>query len=224
MEGRLGRSSAGGRRGRGRARFPARRHPGPMGNAEAQVAGVLLAAGGGSRMGGRPKALLEYRGRLLVEHAAGVLRAGGCAPVHVVLGAAREEVSARADLRGCTVVECAEWASGMGASLRAGLASLTGTGCVAAVIGLVDTPGVTPEAVARVIAAHRAGAGLAAAVYGGRRGHPVLIGAGHWPGVAEAACGDAGSDEDVDTPEQWSRHQGGGSGVQQFVDNPPRGN
>jgi nicotine blue oxidoreductase len=198
-----------------------------MGNAEAQVAGVLLAAGGGRRMGGRPKALLEYRGRLLVEHAAGVLRAGGCAPVHVVLGAAREEVTARADLRGCTVV------------------SLASTGCAAAVIGLVDTPGVTPEAVARVIAAHRAGAGLAAAVYGGRRGHPVLIGAGHWPGVAEAAsgdtgaraylaahaaelrlveCGDVASDEDLDTPEQWSRHQGRGSGVQQFVDNPPRGN
>jgi nicotine blue oxidoreductase len=216
-----------------------------MGNAEAQVAGVLLAAGGGRRMGGRAKALLEYRGRLLVEHAAGVLRAGGCAPVHVVLGAARQEVTARADLRGCTVVECAEWASGMGASLRAGLASLAGTGCAAAVIGLVDTPGVTPEAVARVIAAHRAGAGLAAAVYGGRRGHPVLIGAGHWPGVAEAAsgdtgaraylaahaaelrlveCGDVASDEDLDTPEQWSRHQGRGSGVQQFVDNPPRGN
>ncbi|NEA15849.1 NTP transferase domain-containing protein, partial [Streptomyces halstedii] len=32
------------------------------------VAGVLLAAGGGRRLGGRPKALLEHRGRPLVEH------------------------------------------------------------------------------------------------------------------------------------------------------------
>ena len=53
------------------------------------VAGLLLAAGGGRRLGGRPKALLAHRGRLLVEHAAEVLRVGGCARVHVVLGDAR---------------------------------------------------------------------------------------------------------------------------------------
>ncbi|MFE0084546.1 NTP transferase domain-containing protein, partial [[Kitasatospora] papulosa] len=50
------------------------------------VAGVLLAAGGGRRLGGRPKALLEHRGRPLVEHAVRALRNGGCGPVHVVLG------------------------------------------------------------------------------------------------------------------------------------------
>ncbi|MGW7556852.1 NTP transferase domain-containing protein, partial [Streptomyces rimosus] len=38
------------------------------------VAGLLLAAGGGRRLGGRPKALLDFRGRPLVEHAARVLR------------------------------------------------------------------------------------------------------------------------------------------------------
>ncbi|NEE36001.1 NTP transferase domain-containing protein, partial [Streptomyces sp. SID7982] len=43
-----------------------------------QVTGLLLAAGGGRRLGGRPKALLEYGGRPLVEHAVAALRAGGC--------------------------------------------------------------------------------------------------------------------------------------------------
>ncbi|MYS11359.1 NTP transferase domain-containing protein, partial [Streptomyces sp. SID6041] len=52
-----------------------------------RVAGLLLAAGGGRRLGGRPKALLTHRGRPLVEYAVGVLRAAGCEVVHVVLGA-----------------------------------------------------------------------------------------------------------------------------------------
>ncbi|WP_234101548.1 NTP transferase domain-containing protein, partial [Streptomyces venezuelae] len=56
------------------------------------VAGLLLAAGGGRRLGGRPKALLSHRGRPLVEHAVGVLRAAGCEVVHVVLGASAELV------------------------------------------------------------------------------------------------------------------------------------
>ncbi|MYW10849.1 NTP transferase domain-containing protein, partial [Streptomyces sp. SID2563] len=58
----------------------------------AQIAGLLLAAGGGRRLGGRPKALLEHRGRPLVEHALRTLREGGCGPVHVVLGASADEV------------------------------------------------------------------------------------------------------------------------------------
>ncbi|MEU4682691.1 nucleotidyltransferase family protein [Streptomyces xinghaiensis] len=89
------------------------------------IAGLLLAAGGGRRLGGRPKALLPHRGRPLVEHAARALRDGGCAPVHVVLGAAEEEVRERAELPGCVLVGNPHWAEGMGSSLRAGLASLS---------------------------------------------------------------------------------------------------
>ncbi|MYW33327.1 NTP transferase domain-containing protein, partial [Streptomyces sp. SID2119] len=68
-----------------------------------KAAGVLLAAGGGRRLGGRPKALLEHHGRPLVEHALRALRNGGCGPLHVVLGAAADEVRARADLTGSAV-------------------------------------------------------------------------------------------------------------------------
>ncbi|WP_078843798.1 NTP transferase domain-containing protein [Streptomyces albus] len=92
---------------------------------EPRVAGLLLAAGGGRRLGGRPKALLPHRRRPLVEHAARALRDGGCEPVHVVLGAAEEEVRARAELPGCVLVGNPQWEAGMGSSLRAGLASLS---------------------------------------------------------------------------------------------------
>ncbi|MFF2328103.1 MULTISPECIES: NTP transferase domain-containing protein [unclassified Streptomyces] len=157
------------------------------------VAGLLLAAGGGRRLGGRPKALLEHRGRPLVEHAVRVLREGGCDRVHVVVGAAAAEVRARADLAGCTVTVNPEWAEGMGSSLRAGLGALSGTGADAALVLLVDQPGIGADAVARVRSAYRSRASLVAASYGGERGHPVLFGADRWADIASGAVGDQGA-------------------------------
>lgn len=155
------------------------------------VAGLLLAAGAGRRFG-MPKALVEHRGALLVEHAVRVLLDAGCAPVVVVLGASADEVRARADLAGTTVVDNPGWAEGMSSSLRAGLTELAGSGADAVVVLPVDTPGVTAAAVRRL--AERAGAdALARATYDGAPGHPVLIGRAHWDGVRAEAVGDEGA-------------------------------
>jgi nicotine blue oxidoreductase len=180
----------------------------------------VLAAGAGRRYGG-PKALVVHQGRLLVERAVDTVRAAGCAPVVVVLGAAGDRVRARADLAGATPVDNPDWDTGMGSSLRTGLAALATTGAVAAVVLLVDMPGVGPEAVRRVTAAATPDALVMAGYAGGRRGHPVLLGRDHWAGVAEAAhgdvgarpylrahaalvrvvpCGDVADDADLDTP------------------------
>ncbi|MFE9168774.1 NTP transferase domain-containing protein [Streptomyces kebangsaanensis] len=164
-----------------------------MTRTEHEVAGLVLAAGGGRRLGGRPKALLEHRGRPLVEHAAGVLRAAGCERVHVVLGARAGEVRERARLEGCVLVDNPEWERGMGSSLRAGLDSLAGTGAPAALVLLVDQPGVGVEAAARVRAAYRDETSLVSAAYEGTRGHPVLLGAAHWAGITASATGDRGA-------------------------------
>nr|WP_107907895.1 nucleotidyltransferase family protein [Streptomyces chartreusis] len=157
------------------------------------VAGLLLAAGGGRRLGGRPKALLPHRGRPLVEHAAGVLRTAGLTRVHVVLGARAAVVREQAELGDCVLVENPDWADGMGSSLRAGLDSLAGTGARAALVSLVDQPGIGPEAVARVLAAYEDETSLVSAAYDGVRGHPVLFGAAHWAGIAATATGDQGA-------------------------------
>lgn len=158
-----------------------------------EVVGLVLAAGGGRRLGGRPKALLPHRGRPLIEHAVGVLRAGGCARVHVVLGARADAVRERASLPGCVLVDNPGWEEGMGSSLRAGLGSLAGSGARAALVSLVDQPGIGPEAVARVLAAYASPSTLAAAAYAGERGHPVLFGAAHWAGITASATGDRGA-------------------------------
>ena len=160
---------------------------------EQQVAGLVLAAGGGRRLGGRPKALLQHHGRPLVEHAVGVLRAAGCTRVHVVLGARADAVRERAELEGCVLVENPEWGQGMGTSLRAGLDSLAGTGARAALVSLVDQPGIGPEAAGRVLAGYRDERSLVSAAYDGVRGHPVLFGSAHWAGIAETATGDRGA-------------------------------
>jgi nicotine blue oxidoreductase len=153
----------------------------------ARVAGVVLAAGSGSRFGG-PKALAELDGERLVDRATRVLRAGGCDPVLVVLGAAVVDVPG-AD----AVVVNDDWATGMGSSLRAALAAPELAGCSAVVLVLVDQPGIRASAVRAVVDAHRAGADLALARYDDGTGHPVLVARAHWSGVAEAAVGDVGA-------------------------------
>jgi CTP:molybdopterin cytidylyltransferase MocA len=175
-------------------------------------------------MGG-PKALVELDGEPLLRRALRALAEGGCAPVVVVLGAGAAEAAPLVP-DGVRAVVADGWAEGMGASLRAGLAALQGTGADAAVVHLVDLPGVTATAIGRLAA----GAGpdaLARAAYDGRPGHPVLLGRAHWAGVAAVATGDAGARDylaghpdlalvecgdvatpgDLDTPEALARYR-----------------
>ena len=156
------------------------------------IAAVVLAAGGGRRYG-MPKALVEYEGSLLVERAVRTARAV-CDPVLVVLGARAVDVWRAADLDGATVLANRDWETGMASSLRAGLEGLRGwPGRIdAALVTLVDMPGMTAAALARV-AAHAAPDALAVATYGGVRSHPVLLGREHWAGVGETATGDEGA-------------------------------
>ncbi|MEU1586878.1 NTP transferase domain-containing protein [Micromonospora sp. NPDC005710] len=155
------------------------------------VGGLLLAAGAGRRYG-LPKALAVAHGRLFLDIALAALRDGGCDPVVVVLGAAADRIRLVADLDGATVAVNRDWSSGMGSSLRVGLHTLRSTGVSAAVVQLVDTPGVTAAAVAR-LAAHAGERTIAAATYQGRRGHPVLLGRAHWSGATRMATGDTGA-------------------------------
>lgn len=155
------------------------------------MAGLVLAAGGGSRMG-RPKALIPYGGQLLVERACRLLGDAGCAPVLAVLGAAADEVRAAASLPGVTCVRNPDWRTGMGSSLRVGLAALPAD-ADAVVVTLVDTPLLGVGSVRRLAAAWQAGAAAAVATYGGEPGHPVLLSRAVLSDVAAAATGDRGA-------------------------------
>ena len=128
-----------------------------------------------------------------------------------MLGARADEVRAGADLRGAEVVVCEDWAEGMGASLRRGLAAVGDADEV--VIMLADQPFLTAAVVARV----RAAPGPAArAVFAGAPGHPVVLrrraaraapasctataaSAGGWTRSTEVECGDLADPRDIDT-------------------------
>jgi len=178
------------------------------------ISGIVLAAGAGSRHGG-PKALvpgwLDAATRLLLD--------AGCERVVVVLGAGADDArrvlppDPRIEIRTAT-----DWADGMGASLRAGLAHASGD---AVLITLVDLPGTPGTVVARLLATTdetkirptttadgappsgddqldegpRADLrdALRQATYAGRPGHPVLIGAHHWRELSESLSGDRGA-------------------------------
>ena len=149
------------------------------------VAGILLAAGQGSRLG-QPKALVEIGGESLARRGVALLRRGGAAPVVVVTGAVA------VDLPGVLTVHNPDWRTGMGSSLAAGLATVP-EGCPAAVVALVDQPLIGPEAVRRLIAAHATGASIAVAAYDGAPRNPVLLAREHWAEVIALAVGDAGA-------------------------------
>jgi CTP:molybdopterin cytidylyltransferase MocA len=198
---------------------------------------VLLAAGEGSRLG-RPKALVELHGRTLAERGIDLLRSGGADPILIVTGAAPVR------LPGTQAVDNPDWRTGMGSSLRAALQALTDAGAGesvrasagrtagggpnvgAVVVALADQPLVGPEAVARLIAAYRAGASVAVAAYDGQPRNPVLLAREHWPEVMATAtgdtgaraflrvradlvtlveCGDTGRPDDIDTPADLAR-------------------
>ena len=150
------------------------------------VAGLVLAAGEGRRFGG-PKALAQLAGVRLVDLAVGVLRSADL-PVYVVAGATP------LDVPGATVVHNDEWRTGMGSSLRAGLAALPDQTEAALVIP-VDQPGLTGAAVRRVLeaAGPKRREALVVATYDGRPGHPVLLGCDHWSPAAELAVGETGA-------------------------------
>lgn len=158
------------------------------------VAGLLLAAGAGTRMGG-PKALVEGAdGVAWVVSSARALLDGGCDEVVVVIGAAADRVRRQLADHPVRPVFASSWSEGMGASLRVGLSALaTDSRAEAAVVHLVDLPDVGADVVERLVAVAEHDA-LARAAYDGERfGHPVLIGRDHWRGVIAAAVEDRGA-------------------------------
>ena len=212
------------------------------------VAGLVLAAGAGSRFG-QPKALVRGAdGVPWLVRTVGVLRAAGCAPVIVVLGAegaAAAELLAEAGLteavsptfagpvyanttavhptavhpidtepagpefadsgpaglspteRTTVVAYADDWAEGLSASLRRGLEAALGVfgDPVAVVVVPVDVPDLDAATVTRVLDADGGvtGDSLRQAVFGGRPGHPVLIGRAHWEPLRTQLTGDTGA-------------------------------
>jgi molybdenum cofactor cytidylyltransferase len=143
------------------------------------VIGVILAAGAGRRLSGC-KALLDLGGRTALERCLETLRAAGLDELRVVLGHQADEVQAAVDLSSVQVVLNPDPDRGQTSSVRLGLGADAGPphGCL---LHTVDHPLVRARDVRALLQAWEArAAGVEVVVpsVDGRRGHPVLLGAG----------------------------------------------
>jgi CTP:molybdopterin cytidylyltransferase MocA len=163
-----------------------------------KIAGLVLAAGGGSRLG-RPKADLMVGGVRLVDRAFESCVVAGLNPVVVVLGALWLTPQPLTQGPGgdppqIWLVGNPDWATGMASSLQAGLTALLADNDIGAVVvTLVDTPCVGQEHLSRIALALRRGATAAVATYSGQARTPVGLTREVWADVAGAVTWDQGA-------------------------------
>jgi molybdenum cofactor cytidylyltransferase len=145
------------------------------------VTGLVLAAGGSSRLG-QPKQLLPYRGGTLLGHAVATARSCAFRQLVVAIGGSADAVRAGVDLRGADVVENRDYGAGCSSSVAAAL-SVVDARCDVLVLMLGDQPGVTSDTVAALLAA-RGDAMLAVCRYDDGRGHPFAFSRALFPELA----------------------------------------
>jgi len=190
------------------------------------VGAVLLAAGEGSRLGGRPKALLELGGVPLIRRQLIALSGAGVDEVVVVLGHHAAAIEAAVAEFPVTLVRNPAPEQGQASSVRVGLQALAGK-LDAVIVALADQPLIHSEDIVSLIGAfkRRGGAAMVVPRVDGAPGNPVMFEAAlreEWlAGAADAACRkwreahpdrvswfDTGNSRyrvDIDTPEDLER-------------------
>ncbi len=137
------------------------------------VAGLVLAAGGSSRLG-RPKQLLPYNGATLLDHTVATARACEFDQLIVAVGGESEKVRSRVNLAGAQVVVNPGFGAGCSSSIAVAMEALDPAADLL-VLMLGDQPGVVPATV-RVLLAARGDAPIAVCRYVDGRGHPFAFG------------------------------------------------
>jgi CTP:molybdopterin cytidylyltransferase MocA len=141
------------------------------------VGAVLLAAGAGSRIGHRPKSLLELGGVPLIRRQLIALSGAGVDEVVVVLGHHAELIEPAVQTFPVTLVRNPDPDAGQVSSQRIGLAALSG-GLDAVIVALADQPLLNAQDITALIGAFKtrsAGTSVVFPQVGGKRGNPVMF-------------------------------------------------
>jgi molybdenum cofactor cytidylyltransferase len=141
-------------------------------SAEPFVAGLVLAAGGSSRLG-RPKQLLPFGPATLLDHTVQTARSCRFGQLIVAIGGAAGDVRRRVDLSGADVVVNDAYGAGCSSSIAAALQALDPRADLLVLL-LGDQPGVTSDTVAALLA-DRGDAALAVCRYDDGLGHPFCF-------------------------------------------------
>jgi molybdenum cofactor cytidylyltransferase len=187
------------------------------------IGAVLLAAGAGSRMGGRPKALLELGGVPLVMRQLIALSGAGIDELVIVLGHYAASIAPLVEHFPVTVVHNPRPDDGQVSSQRLGLAALSPQ-LDAVLVALADQPLLNEQDITSVVGAFKKRPTATAVVVprvDGRPGNPIIfsaavrdqilsgaanVGCRQWRAANLAAVSHFDSDNrrfilDIDTPE-----------------------
>jgi molybdenum cofactor cytidylyltransferase len=144
----------------------------------ASAAALVLSAGFSERMGDF-KPLMRLGEMTVLERAIGLFQAAGVSRIHVVVGHRAAEVIPLIESRGARSILNARYEEDMFSSVAAGAASLVEETDAFFVLP-VDIPLVRPASIRDLLRAFPPGtAAICHPTFGGRRGHPPLIGRDH---------------------------------------------
>jgi len=194
---------------------------GPKGvnSSRMRIAGVVLAAGEGRRIGG-PKALLRAQGETFLTRCLRLLAEAGAAPLIGVLGHEAARVAAEAEApTGAALVTNPGYRAGMLSSVFCGLVEAEALAAEAVLLLPVDHPLVSAETIGRVMEALRGGARIAVPSHAGRRGHPAGFAASAWPAL-RAAPATAGARAVLAAHPDWIVHVPGDAACLLGIDTP----
>jgi molybdenum cofactor cytidylyltransferase len=190
------------------------------------IAAIVLTAGKSERMMGRPKALLQFKGRTFLEHILAAIGDAGITTTSIVVGHHRQEITSALQLP--SAVFNSDYEKGMSTSVQTGVRALP-AGVSGAGVFLVDHPLIDAETIAALYARLEPGR-IVLPVCAGRRGHPVFFSSDLFGEilalradqglnvvvrsdprrVTEVAVSNAGILRDIDTPEEFENllHEG----------------
>jgi len=186
---------------------------------------LILLAGGKSQRLGRPKLLLPFGDKTVIEQSLDNMLASEVDEVVVTIGDNAEEIAARIKEKAVKIAMNQHYLYGMGTSITAGL-RLVNEKTSAIVVALADQPAIDSKLINRLLQEFRTGGkGIVVPVCEGKRGHPVIFSskyraelsqlrgevggreiiARHHDDVLEIAVGSQNISLDIDTMEDYNR-------------------
>jgi molybdenum cofactor cytidylyltransferase len=177
-----------------REKAPATPRSGMAPRAAPRIAAVVLGAGRSRRMAPHNKLLIPDRtGKTMIARVVDNVLSSGARPVLVVLGHMAEEIETALGGRPVQYVHAPDYAEGLSASLKAGIAAVP-PDCAAAVVCLGDMPLVTGRMIDRLLAAYdpTEGRRIVLPTFRGKQGNPMLWDREFFPEILQIS-GDSGA-------------------------------